>query len=103
MISRNIRVAGRRTTVRLEPEMWDALSEICARRGCTIHAFCDIAEARRAHRSLTSALRIEILTYYRLAGTERGHNFAARTYPGQVGQTPLALVRDLQSAESDAA
>lgn len=29
LVSRNVVISGRRTSVRLEPEMWDGLREIC--------------------------------------------------------------------------
>lgn len=37
LISRNITVRGHRTSIRLEPEMWDALKDIAHREGTTIH------------------------------------------------------------------
>jgi len=37
LVSRNVVISGRRTSVRLEPEMWDALREICQRERSTIH------------------------------------------------------------------
>ena len=40
LLSRNITVQERRTSVRLEPEMWQALKEIAQREGCNIHDIC---------------------------------------------------------------
>jgi predicted DNA-binding ribbon-helix-helix protein len=37
LLSRNITVGGRRTSVRLEPEMWNSLYDIAKRENCTIH------------------------------------------------------------------
>ncbi|MCB1581269.1 MAG: ribbon-helix-helix domain-containing protein, partial [Alphaproteobacteria bacterium] len=42
LLSRNITVAGRRTSVRLEPEMWMALKEISKREKCTMHDICSL-------------------------------------------------------------
>jgi predicted DNA-binding ribbon-helix-helix protein len=73
LMSRNITVAGRRTSMRLEPEMWDALSEICRREHLTAHDICTLVEARRRASSLTAALRVFIMDYFRTASTEDGH------------------------------
>jgi len=40
LISRNITVSGHRTSMRLEPEMWDALAEVCRREGASLHDVC---------------------------------------------------------------
>ncbi|HEU0118665.1 MAG TPA: ribbon-helix-helix domain-containing protein, partial [Alphaproteobacteria bacterium] len=37
LVSRNVTIAGHRTSVRLEPEMWSGLSEICRRERATLH------------------------------------------------------------------
>ncbi len=37
LLSKNVRIHDRRTSVRLEPEMWDALNEIAALESCSIH------------------------------------------------------------------
>ena len=36
LISRNVRMDGRRTSVRFEPDMWEALRDICSREGMSI-------------------------------------------------------------------
>jgi predicted DNA-binding ribbon-helix-helix protein len=64
---RNIVVAGRRTSVRLEPLMWEALREIAGRRGIGLNALItEIAQAREAS-SLTAAIRVYIVDFYRSA------------------------------------
>lgn len=42
LVSRNVTVLGRRTSVRLEPEMWAALRDIAAREKCRIHDICSL-------------------------------------------------------------
>ena len=42
LLSRNITVQERRTSVRLEPEMWQALKEIAQRERCNIHDICTL-------------------------------------------------------------
>jgi predicted DNA-binding ribbon-helix-helix protein len=73
LMSRNITVGGHRTSMRLEPEMWDALFEICRRERLTPHDVCTRVEARRHASSLTAALRVFIMDYFRTASTEDGH------------------------------
>lgn len=73
LVSRNIVVDGRRTSVRLEPEMWDAIREIAVREGVSIHDICSMVDAERRESSLTAGLRVFIMSYYRTAATESGH------------------------------
>lgn len=84
LVSRNINVQGRRTSVRLEPEMWAALRDIARREGCKTHDLCSLIAARKNPRtSLTAAIRVFLMLYYRAASTDEGHrraghgNFAA--------------------------
>lgn len=66
--SKNIRVHMRRTSVRLEPEMWDALHEIAALEGCSIHHICTaVHDSRGDKTSFTAALRVFLMVYYRSA------------------------------------
>jgi predicted DNA-binding ribbon-helix-helix protein len=76
MIARNVTVAGRRTSVRLEPEMWDSLYEITLRQGLTLHQLCTEIARQRGLSSLTAAIRAYALAYFRAAATERGHRAA---------------------------
>ncbi len=76
LINRNVVVAGRRTSVRLEAQMWDALFEIERREGRTVHEICTEVDAKRHESTLTSGLRVYILGYYREAATPGGHTRA---------------------------
>src|SRR5579885_538615 len=69
--SGNVTVAGRRTSIRLEPAMWQALHEIAAREGKTMHALVTEIERGRAQSSLTAA-------------TEEGHRRAGHPAPAQL-------------------
>jgi predicted DNA-binding ribbon-helix-helix protein len=74
LVSRNITVVGRRTSVRLEPEMWTALREIARRESCKIHDICSLIQMRKnPDTSLTAAIRVFLMLYYRAASTEEGH------------------------------
>jgi predicted DNA-binding ribbon-helix-helix protein len=77
LVSRNITVIGRRTSVRLEPEMWTALREIARRENCKIHDICSLIQMRKnPDTSLTAAIRVFLMLYYRAAATEDGHGRA---------------------------
>jgi predicted DNA-binding ribbon-helix-helix protein len=77
LISRNITVNGKRTSIRLEGQMWTALKEIADREHCTIHDICSIiAQQKSSNITLTAAMRIFIMLYYKVAATEEGHKKA---------------------------
>mgnify|MGYP002713336019 CR=1 FL=1 len=77
LISRNITVLGRRTSVRLEKEMWNALRAIAKRENCKIHDICSLIHLRKnPDTSLTAAIRVFLMLYYRAAATEDGHRKA---------------------------
>jgi len=65
LITRNIRIAGRRTSVRLEPALWDALEEICRLEEIDMHNLCTRIAGRPRKGGYTSALRVYILQYFR--------------------------------------
>ncbi|WP_451972313.1 ribbon-helix-helix domain-containing protein [Azospirillum endophyticum] len=84
--SQNIMIGGHRTSMRLEPSMWDALEDIGRREGLTVNRLCTQIKERieeQARRrgidpehtdvTLTSAVRVFIASYYRRACTEDGH------------------------------
>ena len=74
LISRNITVLGERTSIRLEPEMWNALADISEREACSIHDVCSLVSLRkRENTSLTAAIRVFIMLYYKASSTEEGH------------------------------
>ena len=61
----NIRIGGRRTTVRLEAELMDALKAVAQDECTTISEVCERAARLRSGGSLTSALRLYVLRHYR--------------------------------------
>ncbi len=74
LLSRNITVNGRRTSVRLEPEMWKSLFAIAERENCSIHDICSLVCLRKNERtSLTAAIRVFLMLYFKAASTEEGH------------------------------
>ncbi len=73
LVNRNVTIGGRRTSVRLEPAMWDALEEICQRENLTPHELCENIDKFRQASSLTAAIRVFVVSYFRVAATEEGH------------------------------
>jgi predicted DNA-binding ribbon-helix-helix protein len=73
LVSRNVTISGRRTSIRLEQEMWDCLMEIARRERLSIHQIASVVAALRQGSSLTAKLRVFILGYFRAAATESGH------------------------------
>ena len=81
LISKNVTIHKRRTSIRLEPEMWAAIKEIAKREKCTIHRICSVVNDRKNKKSsLTAAIRVFIMAYYRAAATEEGHAKAGHGY-----------------------
>lgn len=74
LISKNITVRGHRTSIRLEPEMWAALKDIALREQTSIHNICSLISLRKLDEtSLTAAIRVFLMLYYRAAATPDGH------------------------------
>jgi predicted DNA-binding ribbon-helix-helix protein len=65
LINRNVRRDGKRTSMRLEPQSWDAVRDICHREKIAVDEL--ISRAVRSHPNgrRTSAVRVFILMYYR--------------------------------------
>lgn len=77
LISRNITLDGHRTSMRLEPAMWNALIEICRREKLSIHQICSLVAQHKAEESsFTAAVRVFAMSYYKAAATEEGHQKA---------------------------
>ncbi len=91
LISKNVTVHGRRTSMRLEPEMWAALNEISKREKCTIHRICSVVNDKKHNdSSLTAAIRVFAMAYYRAAATEEGHAKAGHGYAVNRAQVPFS-------------
>lgn len=66
LVSKNVRIHDRRTSVRLEPEMWSALHEIAVIEKCSIHDLCGaVHDLKDSKTSFTGALRVFLMEYYR--------------------------------------
>lgn len=54
--------------------MWSALRDISRRERCTIHDLCSLIALRKKEKtSLTAAIRVFLMLYFRAASTEEGH------------------------------
>ena len=69
LVSRNITVDQKRTSVRLEPEMWNSLYDIANREGCSIHDICTLINLRKNPK--TSLQHFPILEQYSRAVSAR--------------------------------
>jgi predicted DNA-binding ribbon-helix-helix protein len=65
-----VTVDGRRTSVRLEPALWDAFDEICRREHKSARTICSEVGRLRREGGFTSALRVYILDYFRTLAQE---------------------------------
>ncbi|MAV47356.1 MAG: hypothetical protein CBC49_004205 [Alphaproteobacteria bacterium TMED89] len=62
---RNVRVQGRRTSVRLKPEFWAGLNELLEEEKVSLDQFCDFVQRRKGQASFSSTMRAQILEYFR--------------------------------------
>jgi predicted DNA-binding ribbon-helix-helix protein len=86
LVSRNVMGDSRRTSMRLEPELWDALEEMCQRERLATRDMVRRIGARAAPGGRTSAVRTGVLGYFRAAATEQGHRNAGHgTLAGSEG------------------
>jgi len=73
LVNRNVVAERGRTSMRLEPELWDALYEICQREGIGVGELIRQIEAKGHAGGRTSAVRVHVLQYFREAATQEGH------------------------------
>jgi len=66
MIQRNITLANRKTTVRLEAATWEALTTIAELENQTITQIINAIDRRRQlNTTLSSSIRVFVLCYFR--------------------------------------
>lgn len=71
-VKRSAVICGRKTSITLEPQFWDALKEITDRTGYTISeqlGFIDVHHNRQGN--LASAVRVYVVEWYRKQIEER--------------------------------
>src|SRR5258708_40092166 len=74
LINRNVVAERGRTSMRLEPELWEALLEICGREGQDMSSLVRKVEQHGHAGGRTSAVRVFVLSYFRAAATEAGYH-----------------------------
>jgi predicted DNA-binding ribbon-helix-helix protein len=62
---RSIVSNGKKTSLSLEDEFWNALKEIAAERHVKLSDLVTAIDGRREHANLSSAVRLFVLDYYR--------------------------------------
>lgn len=102
LVNRNVTSTGGRTSMRLEPELWSALEEICHRESMTLAELVKSIERRGHPGGRTSAVRVFVLTYYRNAAIDEGHRAAGHGMMGQLADAPESPWRATQRREDRA-
>lgn len=72
---RSVTINGRRTTMRLEPSMWNALRQIADTQKLTVNQLCSKIDSSRGEMSMTAAVRSYIVSYLQqmpMGGRESG-------------------------------
>ena len=72
LVNRNVVAVRGRTSMRLEPELWDALAEICRREKLALGELIRRIEDRGHPGGRTSAVRVYIVQYFRRLGEGLG-------------------------------
>lgn len=80
LVNRNITVGDLRTSVRLEPEFWSALSDISAREKVRVDELCTIIDAHLGELGRTAAIRVFIASYFAAQKAEKQDMRVPRPY-----------------------
>ncbi len=61
LVMHNVSVAGNRTTIRLEPIIWDALQDIADAQGISVHSLVTEIDRRRITKNLSAEIRAYVV------------------------------------------
>jgi len=64
ILKRSIIIGGRKTSISLEAEFWEALKEIAKERGTTLPKLVTNIKAERQNANLSSAVRLFVLEHF---------------------------------------
>lgn len=64
-VPRSVRIGGRRTSMRLETQFWEALRDVAEREHADVGEICTRIAKRARHANLSSAVRVAMVDYYR--------------------------------------
>ena len=100
--SYNIVVDGKRTSIRLDPISIDALREISRRENILLNDLCTMIFERNKGNdfTFTAAIRIFLLSYYKKAATEEGHQAAGHGLSRPLAGTPFEEAASLKAKPS---
>ncbi|MCA8929449.1 MAG: ribbon-helix-helix domain-containing protein [Alphaproteobacteria bacterium] len=76
---RSVTINGRRTTMRLEPSMWNALRRIAEEHRLTVNQLCSKIDNSRGEMSMTAAVRSYIVSYLQQMPTTGGPSGEAQS------------------------
>ena len=65
LVLRNVQIGNRRTSIRLEPDVWEALEMMCIAENVTVNQLCRFIDKCRGKQKFTHAVRSFTLNYYR--------------------------------------
>lgn len=97
LINRNIVAATGRSSMRLEPEIWDALFEICRRENIAMGDLVRKVDGGREVGGRTSAIRVYAFNYFRNAATNEGHKLAGHGSDDAAVAAPVAVPATAQA------
>jgi len=63
LVTHNVYIDGNRTSVRLEPIIWDTLQGIARQEGITVHDLVSRIDRQKTAGNLSSAIRAFVVTY----------------------------------------
>ncbi len=95
LVNRNITAGAGRTSMRLEPEVWDALREVCLREGIELRDLIRTVERSAPAGGRTSAVRVHVLEYFRAAATADGHDQAGHGNATATG-LPMGVLSEIE-------
>jgi predicted DNA-binding ribbon-helix-helix protein len=78
LVNRNVTMSSHRTSMRMEPEMWAAIHDICMRENIPTDELIRQAEAAAGEGGRSSAVRIFVLGYFRALAMPHGAAIARR-------------------------
>ena len=95
LVNRNITAGAGRTSMRLEPEVWDALREVCLREGIELRDLIRTVERSAPAGGRTSAVRVHVLEYFRSAATPDGHEAVGHGSATATGM-PIGVLSEIE-------
>ncbi len=81
--------------MRLEPEVWDALREVCLREGIELRDLIKSVERNASAGGRTSAVRVHVLAYFRAAATAAGHAAVGHGNATATGM-PMSVLSEIE-------